>query len=158
MNRKPSSATQTLLFFALLLSALSIVAAGCGDKPKAGELKIRDIVVGEGREAEADLSMSVHYTGWVYDTFAKDKRGTRFDSSRDRGMAFTLRPIDGQVIQGWQQGIPGMKVGGIRELIIPPDLAYGAKEAAAGKIPANSTLIFEVEMLVVRDPIGRNKK
>lgn len=157
MNRNPSSPTRSLLFVALLLSSLSIVAAGCGDKPKAGELKIRDIVVGDGREAETDLSMTVHYTGWVYDMFAKDNRGTRFDSSRDRGLAFTLRPDLGQVIKGWQDGIPGMKVGGIRELIIPPDLAYGAKEAAAGKIPANSTLIFEVEMLVVRDRKGKKK-
>jgi len=82
----------------------------------------------------------VHYTGTLMD-------GTKFDSSKDRGQPFTTR-IPGQVIQGWNRGIPGMKVGGKRKLTIPPSLGYGP--APQGKIPPNSTLVFEIELLEIK--------
>ena len=104
------------------------------------ELQIEDTVVGDGKEAVAGKLISVHYTGTLLN-------GTKFDSSVDRGTPFEFILGAGQVIQGWDQGFNGMKVGGKRKLIIPPDLAYGP--IARGLIPANSTLIFEVELLDV---------
>ena len=109
-----------------------------------------DIVVGEGKEATKGKNVSVHYTGWLFDGTKEGNRGTKFDSSRDRGLPFTFTP-GSRVIEGWSQGVPGMKVGGVRELVIPPDLAYGDGGAPGGLIPPNSTLVFEVELVVVRD-------
>ena len=105
------------------------------------ELKIEDILVGEGKEAISGKLLSMHYTGTLLD-------GTKFDSSLDRGAPFEFVLGTGQVIQGWDQGIAGMKVGGKRILTIPPDLAYGA---SAGHRLQNETLIFEVELLKVKD-------
>jgi len=105
------------------------------------ELKIEDIAVGEGKEATAGKVAVVHYTGTLVD-------GTKFDSSLDRNAPFEFVLGTGQVIQGWDQGIEGMRVGGKRMLTIPPDLAYGA---AAGHSLQNETLIFEVELLNVKD-------
>ena len=105
------------------------------------ELKIEDILVGEGKEAISGKLLSMHYTGTLLD-------GTKFDSSLDRGAPFEFVLGTGQVIQGWDQGIAGMKVGGKRILTIPPDLAYGA---SAGHRLQNETLIFEVELLEVKD-------
>lgn len=134
-----------------VLIFVSFTSAGCSGKPiSVDELIITDIKIGDGAESVPGKSVSLHYTGWLYDWTQKDGRGARFDSSHDRGLPFTFVPGGGQVIKGWDQGIPGMKVGGIRELIIPAELAYGDKIAARGKIPANSPLIFEVELLVVR--------
>jgi FKBP-type peptidyl-prolyl cis-trans isomerase FkpA len=107
-------------------------------KTKSG-LQYEDLVVGSGSEAKDGKTVKVHYTGWLTD-------GTKFDSSLDRGEPFELS-LPGQVIKGWNEGIPGMKVGGKRKLLIPPDLGYGASET--GPIPANSTLVFEVELLQV---------
>lgn len=104
------------------------------------ELQIEDTVVGEGKEAVPGKLAVVQYTGTLLD-------GTKFDSSLDRGEPFQFVLGSGQVIQGWDQGVSGMKVGGKRKLIIPPDLAYGP--TARGLIPANSTLVFEVELLDV---------
>ncbi|MDP4007522.1 MAG: FKBP-type peptidyl-prolyl cis-trans isomerase [bacterium] len=105
------------------------------------ELQIENIVVGDGAEAVAGKSVSVHYTGTLLD-------GTKFDSSLDRGEPFQFVLGAGQVIQGWDQGVAGMKVGGKRKLTIPPDLAYGT-QGVPGAIPPNSTLVFEVELLDV---------
>jgi FKBP-type peptidyl-prolyl cis-trans isomerase len=91
----------------------------------------------------------VHYTGWLYDPNAADKHGTKFDSSRDRGQAFEFPLGGGRVIQGWDQGVAGMKVGGQRTLIIPAELGYGTR-GAGGVIPPNATLIFDVELLGVQ--------
>lgn len=107
----------------------------------SGELKIEDIVVGSGAEAVSGKSVTVHYTGTLTD-------GTKFDSSLDRGTPYTFILGAGEVIQGWDQGVAGMKVGGKRKLTIPPSLGYGA-EGAGDQIPPNSTLIFEVELLKV---------
>ena len=105
-------------------------------------LTITDEVVGTGAEAVAGKTVSVHYVGMLPD-------GTVFDASKPRGQAFTFALGAGQVIKGWDQGVAGMKVGGTRQLIIPPDLAYGS-QGAGGAIPPNATLIFQVELLEVK--------
>jgi peptidylprolyl isomerase/FKBP-type peptidyl-prolyl cis-trans isomerase FkpA len=106
------------------------------------ELKIEDSKVGTGAEAVTGKSVMVHYTGWL-------TNGTKFDSSKDRKEPFSFQLGAGQVIKGWDQGVAGMKVGGVRKLTIPPDLGYGASGAGGGLIPPNSTLVFEVELLGV---------
>ncbi len=108
---------------------------------KIEELMIEDLVVGEGQEATTGANVSVHYTGTLTD-------GTKFDSSLDRGTPFSFVLGAGRVIQGWDQGVVGMKIGGKRKLTIPSDLAYGERGAGAA-IPPNSTLIFEIELLGV---------
>lgn len=108
---------------------------------QAPQLLISDLVVGTGTEAVAGKHIVVNYKGTLMD-------GTIFDSSYSRGVPFDFDLGAGQVIAGWEQGFAGMKVGGKRKLIIPADLAYG--ERAIGPIPANSTLIFEVELLEVK--------
>jgi FKBP-type peptidyl-prolyl cis-trans isomerase FkpA len=106
-----------------------------------------DLLVGTGAEAVAGKALTVNYTGWLYTSKASDFKGTQFDSSAARGpFAFTLGA--GNVIKGWDQGVVGMKVGGKRSLIIPPDLAYGA--SGSGPIPPNATLVFEIELLTVK--------
>lgn len=107
-----------------------------------GGLQYIDVVTGSGDEARAGQNVSVHYTGWL-------TSGKKFDSSRDRGQPFTFRLGGGQVIQGWDAGVAGMRVGGQRRLTIPPNMGYGAS-GAAGVIPPNATLIFDVELLGVR--------
>ena len=106
-------------------------------------------IAGIGDEALPGMVVIVHYTGWIYDPAAKDLRGRQFDSSRDRGQPFSFHLGAGRVIRGWEQGIPGMKVGGTRRLVIPPALAYGPRGAGNGVIPPNATLLFEVELLAV---------
>ena len=113
------------------------------DSAQAAKLEIKDITVGSGAEAVPDMRVSVHYTGWLTD-------GTKFDSSVDRGKPFAFTLGEGRVIQGWDKGVAGMKVGGKRELIIPPELAYGPN--GTGPIPGNATLRFEVELLKVSSP------
>ncbi|MGH2710668.1 MAG: FKBP-type peptidyl-prolyl cis-trans isomerase [Actinomycetota bacterium] len=100
-----------------------------------------DTNCGDGAEAVSGKSVSVHYVGTLED-------GTQFDSSRDRGTPFEFQLGGGQVIAGWDEGIEGMKVGGVRELTIPPDLGYGAS-GSPPVIPPNATLLFEVELLGV---------
>jgi FKBP-type peptidyl-prolyl cis-trans isomerase FkpA len=112
------------------------------------ELKITDVVVGDGALASAGKRVTVHYTGWLYDPQAADKRGKKFDSSKDRGQPFVFNLGAGQVIRGWDEGFAGMKVGGKRVLIIPPHMGYGAR-GAGGVIPPNAILNFEVELLGV---------
>lgn len=116
---------------------------------KITELQKIDTVVGEGREAEIGFNVVVHYTGWLYDAQAEGKKGQKFDSSLDRDQPFNFFLGAGQVIQGWDQGVQGMKVGGKRTLIIPSALGYGARGAGA-VIPPNATLVFDVELLDVK--------
>ncbi|MBC3916505.1 FKBP-type peptidyl-prolyl cis-trans isomerase [Undibacterium sp. CY18W] len=108
-----------------------------------------DLVVGKGFEAIAGRNVVVHYTGWLHDPFAKQERGKLFDSSKGRG-TFSFVLGAGRVIKGWEQGVAGMRVGGKRTLIIPPELAYGAKGAGNGLIPPNAQLIFDIELLDVK--------
>lgn len=109
-------------------------------------LQYEDTVHGEGEVASADHQVTVHYTGWLYQD---GEQGAKFDSSKDRGDPFAFRLGAGQVIQGWDEGVAGMKVGGARTLIIPAGLGYGAR-GAGGVIPPNATLKFDVELLGVR--------
>jgi FKBP-type peptidyl-prolyl cis-trans isomerase FkpA len=104
-------------------------------------LQIEDLKVGDGDTAAAGQHVTVHYTGWLTD-------GRKFDSSKDRGDPFDF-PLGGRrVIAGWDEGVQGMRVGGVRKLTIPPELGYGAR-GAGGVIPPNATLVFEVELLAV---------
>ena len=108
-------------------------------------LQYEDTVVGGGEEAQAGQDVTVHYTGWLY----KDgEKGAKFDSSKDRQDPFSFSLGAGMVIKGWDQGVQGMRVGGTRVLVIPPELGYGAR-GAGGVIPPNATLMFEVELLGV---------
>ena len=107
---------------------------------------IEEIVQGSGATATAGQMVSVHYTGWLHDPAAPEKKGRKFDSSRDRGEPFSFPLGAGHVIQGWDQGVAGMKVGGQRRLTIPPELGYGAR-GDGGVIPPNATLVFDVELL-----------
>ena len=104
-------------------------------------LDIQDLKVGNGDEAVAGKTVTVHYVGTL-------TNGTKFDSSRDRGQGFKFKLGAGQVIQGWDKGVAGMKVGGLRKLVIPPEMGYGAG-GFPPVIPPNSTLVFEVELLSV---------
>ena len=113
------------------------------------ELKKIDTQVGTGREAEPGFNISVHYTGWLYDEKSTDHKGKKFDSSLDRKQPFDFTLGAGQVIQGWDEGFAGMKIGGKRTLIIPPEMGYGAR-GAGGVIPPNASLIFDVELLDVK--------
>ncbi len=108
----------------------------------SGKLIIEDLKVGDGREAKIGDTVVMNYIGTLVD-------GTKFDSSYDRNQPFTTQIGVGQVIKGWDEGVPGMKIGGKRKLTIPPDLGYGSTGAGAA-IPPNATLIFEVELLDIK--------
>jgi FKBP-type peptidyl-prolyl cis-trans isomerase FkpA len=106
-------------------------------------LQFEDTQPGTGAEAVAGRQVAVHYTGWLYQDGTK---GHKFDSSKDRGDSFRFHLGAGQVIRGWDEGVQGMKEGGTRVLVIPPQLGYGAR-GAGGVIPPNAVLMFEVELL-----------
>jgi FKBP-type peptidyl-prolyl cis-trans isomerase FkpA len=128
---------------------------GCGqetEEPVAMdviELTKDDARVGTGNEAVAGRQVTVHYTGWLYDSTTPENKGNKFDSSRDRNDPFSFRLGAGQVIRGWDEGVAGMKVGGRRTLTIPSNMGYGAR-GAAGAIPPDAALVFDVELLDVR--------
>ena len=136
--------------------ALAITAAGAFRGPAVAApnqviempdgLKYTDNKLGDGAAATPGAKVSVHYTGWLYKDGAK---GTKFDSSLDRGQPFEFTLGAHQVIDGWDEGVAGMKVGGERTLIIPPELGYGAR-GAGGVIPPNATLMFDVQLLKVQ--------
>ncbi len=111
----------------------------------ASGLQYEDTMEGSGEVAKAGYYVTVHYTGWLYDNGAK---GAKFDSSKDRNDPFEFPLAAGHVIKGWDEGVQGMKIGGKRTLVIPPQLGYGAR-GAGGVIPPNATLLFEVELLGV---------
>jgi FKBP-type peptidyl-prolyl cis-trans isomerase FkpA len=136
-----------------ILGVLSMLITGaCVDAPSSPSQSFApfsqtDLVVGTGAEASAGKTLSVNYTGWLYDASQPNQKGPQFDSSIGRS-AFSLTLGAGQVIKGWDQGLVGMKVGGVRRLVIPPSLAYGSSRS--GPIPPNSTLLFEVTLLDVQ--------
>ncbi len=141
----------------LLLLSLSLPAwllSGCTPPgPPAGgsiaAFQMIDEQVGSGAEARPGNQVTVHYTGWLYDEKAKDQHGEKFDASADHGQPFSFALGGGQVIRGWDEGVAGMRVGGKRKLMIPPDYGYGAS-GAGGVIPPNASLVFEVELLDVK--------
>jgi FKBP-type peptidyl-prolyl cis-trans isomerase len=120
----------------------------CYEEPTTVEdgLMIEDLECGDGKGAERGDLVSVHYVGTLED-------GTKFDSSRDRDQPFEFNLGAGQVIQGWDVGVVGMEIGGVRKLTIPPELGYG-EAGAGGVIPPNATLVFEVELLETKDSPG----
>ncbi|HTZ34987.1 MAG TPA: FKBP-type peptidyl-prolyl cis-trans isomerase [Stellaceae bacterium] len=140
--------------FAAIAAALVVLTGLAGNAPAqeskpvqlADGLQYTDTKPGDGAVAEKGLIVSVQYTGWLY---KNGQRGAKFDSSLDRGKPITFKLGEGQVIKGWDEGITGMKVGGKRTLVIPPELAYGAR-GANGIIPPNATLTFDVELVSVR--------
>jgi FKBP-type peptidyl-prolyl cis-trans isomerase FkpA len=141
------------LVAAATLVALAVLAGGCGDSPTAPSDPVpfsqTDLVVGGGTDAVTGKVLTVNYSGWLYDASKPDQKGAQFDSSVGRSeFSFTLGA--GQVIKGWDQGVPGMKVGGTRRLVIPPSLGYGATRN--GPIPPNATLVFEVQLIGVAEP------
>jgi FKBP-type peptidyl-prolyl cis-trans isomerase FkpA len=117
--------------------------------PQPMGLVITDLKAGTGPAIEKGQQAVVHYTGWLYSESAPDTKGTKFDSSVDRGEPFSFPLGGGRVIRGWEEGVLGMQVGGQRRLIIPPDMAYGER-GAGGVIPPNATLVFDVELLQIR--------
>lgn len=123
------------------------VAANAAPVTLPNGVAVNDTRVGTARAAEPGKVVTVHYTGWLY---VDGSKGKKFDSSRDRGDPFAFILGNGDVIDGWDSGVAGMKVGGTRTLIIPPAAGYGARGAGAD-IPPNSTLIFEIELLAVDD-------
>jgi len=144
------------LTFVLLIAAALVAAAACNKKsaessggaatpatsaPGGGGLKVEDVKIGDGAVAAPGKTVSVHYTGRLTD-------GTKFDSSYDRNQTFTFRIGTGQVIQGWNQGVPGMRVGGKRHLTIPSALGYGTTGTAT--IPANAALYFLIELVSIQ--------
>ena len=131
MNRR-------LFLRSTLAVGLGMPLSACAERKKP-TMKIEDLVVGSGAEAQPGQMVTVHYTGWLTD-------GQKFDSSKDRNDPFVFPLGQGYVIKGWDQGVVGMKVGGKRKLTIPPELGYGAR-GAGGVIPPNAMLVFEVELL-----------
>jgi FKBP-type peptidyl-prolyl cis-trans isomerase len=113
------------------------------------DLQKIEVKQGTGTEATSGKAVVVHYTGWLYDTTKPNSHGAKFDSSRDRNEPFGFVVGAGRVIKGWDDGVAGMKVGGQRTLVIPPQMGYGAR-GAGGVIPPNATLIFDVELLEVK--------
>ncbi|HEU4842699.1 MAG TPA: FKBP-type peptidyl-prolyl cis-trans isomerase [Burkholderiaceae bacterium] len=129
----------------------AVVPGSASPGPLAEQLIVTDTKLGHGKEAMAGTTVRVHYTGWLYRPLARNFRGKKFDSSRDPGREPLEFPLGaGKVIKGWDQGVQGMKVGGKRTLIIPSELAYGARGAPGGDIPPNSALLFEVELVDVK--------
>ena len=145
---------KTVLVTALWLSSSLLITHSLRAEEKAMDEKITaltivDNKVGEGKEAQSGSTVSVDYTGWLYDPSAPDKKGKKFDSSLDRGDPFSFVLGRGTVIRGWDEGVKGMKEDGKRTLIIPPDMAYG-KRGAGGVIPPDATLLFDVELISVK--------
>ena len=136
-----------LLAASALLPALARPAQALPPAPQ--DLQEIDRKIGFGEIAARGRTVIVHYTGWLFDPSRPDNKGQKFDSSRDRGQPFNFQLGAGRVIAGWDEGVTGMKVGGQRTLIIPPELGYGAR-GAGGAIPPNATLVFDVELIGIR--------
>lgn len=108
-----------------------------------------DLRVGDGAQVALGNTVMVNYTGWIYDPTKPENKGTQFDTTSGRD-ALAIPIATGRVIPGWVMGVPGMRVGGLRRLVIPPDLAYGSAGAGNGIIPPNATLIFDIEVVAIQ--------
>lgn len=137
-EQQPAAASAT----ATTGAATAPATGGAEKKTLPSGLVVEELAVGSGTEAAAGKRVQVHYTGWL------QSNNQKFDSSLDRGQPFAFQLGAGMVIKGWDEGVAGMKVGGKRKLVIPPQLGYG-EAGAGGVIPPNSTLVFEVELLKV---------
>jgi FKBP-type peptidyl-prolyl cis-trans isomerase len=140
--------------FGLVLLTLTVVGCGGDDSPTVPAANVpysaTELKVGTGAEATSGRTVTVNYTGWLYSATATDNKGAQFDSSLDAGRApFTFTVGVSNVISGWHQGVPGMRVGGQRRLVLPPNLAYGS-QGRPPSIPGNATLIFDIELLAVQ--------
>jgi FKBP-type peptidyl-prolyl cis-trans isomerase FkpA len=145
---------------AAAMCAMVLLVAACGPKEQAAkvampvapptELQKTDVVNGAGEGISQGQVAVVHYTGWLYDPTAPEQKGKKFDSSRDRGQPFEFRIGNREVIRGWEEGVQGMQPGGQRRLVIPPALGYG-DAGAGGVIPPNATLLFDVELLAIKE-------
>ncbi len=146
---------------AVAMCAMVLLVAACGGKDEPAkpvaapavappaELQKIDIVKGAGEGVSQGQTAVVHYTGWLYDPTAAEQKGTKFDSSRDRGEPFAFRIGNREVIRGWDEGVQGMQPGGQRRLVIPPALGYG-EDGAQNVIPPNATLVFDVELMAIQ--------
>jgi FKBP-type peptidyl-prolyl cis-trans isomerase len=134
-----------LLVVALLVSAMG--ACNTGTQPSSAAFSVTDLVVGTGATAETGKTLVVNYTAWLWDPAKTDGKGLLLETTSG-GSTFNFVLGNGSVIAGWEQGLPGMKVGGKRRLVIPPSLAYGA--ARNGAIPPNATLVFEIDLVSVQ--------
>jgi FKBP-type peptidyl-prolyl cis-trans isomerase len=146
---------------AMFAMVLLVAACGGGKKPMSAvvesvpppaELQKIDVVKGTGEGISQGQVAVVHYTGWLYEPTAPEQKGQKFDSSRDRGEPFDFLIGTGQVIRGWDEGVQGMQPGGQRRLVIPGNLAYGERGAGGGVIPPDATLVFDVELLEIKEP------
>jgi FKBP-type peptidyl-prolyl cis-trans isomerase FkpA len=144
-----------MLRHVVTLVLFGAIAVGCGgdDTPASpssagAPFSQTDLRAGNGAEAVSGRTVTVNYTGWLYAPTQPEQKGQQFDTSVGRA-PFMFVVGAGRVIQGWDRGVPGMRVGGLRRLVIPPDLAYGA-QGAPPNIPPNATLVFDVELLAVQ--------
>jgi FKBP-type peptidyl-prolyl cis-trans isomerase FkpA len=143
--------TRRTVLAATLAGAIGAAMGACVDTPSSVTVTApynqTDLVLGTGNDALTGSTLTVNYTGWLYDVSRPERKGLQFDSSIGRTpFVFTLGT--GQVIRGWEQGIPGMRAGGTRRLVIPPSLAYG--DTRSGPIPQNATLVFEITLISIQ--------
>jgi FKBP-type peptidyl-prolyl cis-trans isomerase FkpA len=161
----------TVRSLALVLCALAVFGCSSRDEPSAAApepaaeatpadapastgtetmpMQKTDLAPGAGQEIKSGQTALVHYTGWLYDAAAPENKGKKFDSSVDRNEPFEFPVGAGMVIKGWDEGVVGMKPGGKRRLVIPPEMGYGAR-GAGGVIPPGATLVFDVELVEIR--------
>jgi FKBP-type peptidyl-prolyl cis-trans isomerase FkpA len=140
---------------AALSTAGLVLMGACGGNsatgvpPPPAAFSQTDLAVGSGAPAGKGAHITVNYTGWIYDASKPENKGTKFDSTDDHApLSFTVGA--GEVIPGWDQGFTGMRVGGKRRLIIPPNLGYGAEGTPGGPIPGNVGLVFDMELIDVK--------
>jgi FKBP-type peptidyl-prolyl cis-trans isomerase FkpA len=160
MSSAPTKTTHRANAFLALVAAAALTAAACGGggddggsptspsgpPPPSAPYSQTDLAVGTGTEVTAGRTATVHYTLWLYDPAQAESKGRQLETSAG-GQPFSFPVGAGRVIRGWDQGVPGMRVGGRRRLIIPPELAYGS--AGQGSVPPNATLVFDIELLAV---------
>lgn len=146
---RPLAVAGTVAIAALLVACSRPAPPPIAPENQVTELQVTDLTTGQGTAASNGATVTVHYSGWLYDHSAADGKGREFDSSRKGGRPFSFVLGRGQVIAGWDSGVFGMHVGGLRRLVIPASMAYG-DSGAGGVIPPGATLVFDVELLDVQ--------